>query len=103
MLGKRVSKSARTVIACDASISPDEVVFPLEFAKTLYMKEVVRPYNFKRLEGLFKNGPNIYPGAEYIVKKDGHKYHIGNVNVTMEEGDILYRHLQDGDPVLMNR
>ena len=67
------------------------------------MKEVVRPYNYKRLEILFKNGPDIYPGAEYIVKKDGQKYYIGNVNVTMEEGDILYRHLQDGDPVLMNR
>lgn len=60
---------------------------------TVHAKEVVRSYNYDRLIKLFKNGKDIYPGAEYIVKKDGKKYMIGNGNLVLEEGDTIFRHL----------
>jgi hypothetical protein len=59
---------------------------------SVFIKENVRDYNFARLEKLFKNGPNQYPGANYIKKPNGNKYQIGNSKVTMEIGDIIYRH-----------
>jgi len=41
---------------------------------TVFIKEKVQLYNFKRLEKLFKNGPTQYPGANYIRKVNGSKY-----------------------------
>ena len=93
LLGKRVNKIARAVIACDVQNAPDVVTIPLEFAMTVHMREVVRPYNFERLQKLFNNGPDVYPGADYLVKTDGKRYQIGNANVKMEEGDTIFRHL----------
>jgi len=52
---------------------------------------------------LFDNGKNYYPGANYLVKKDGKKYSTENINVKLEIGDVLYRHLQNSDYVIMNR
>jgi DNA-directed RNA polymerase beta' subunit len=66
MLGKRVNNIGRAVTACDTSNAPDEVTLPLDFLKSIYMKEVVRPYNKKRLTEAFNNGPDIYPGADIV-------------------------------------
>jgi DNA-directed RNA polymerase beta' subunit len=93
----------RAVIACNTAIAPDEVIIPLEFAMTVLAKETVRSYNFERLNRLFKNGKDIYPGAEFVVKPDGRKFQIGSPNLILEEGDILHRHMQNGDVVMMNR
>lgn len=60
---------------------------------TVHAKEVVRSYNYERLIKLFKNGKDTYPGAEFIVKRDGRKYQIGNLSLELEEGDTIYRHL----------
>ncbi len=78
-------------------------MIPLEFAMTVHAKEVVRSYNIDRLMRFFKNGKDVYPGAEFILKPDGKRYQVGNPNVTLEEGDTIYRHIQNGDYVLMNR
>lgn len=59
----------------------------------VYIKEIIRDYNKERLQILFNNGPDIYPGAKYIQKPDGTRYNIGNLNVKMEEGCTIYRHL----------
>ena len=45
ILAKRVNKIGRGVIACDASIPIDSVNVPLEFAMSVFIKEVYRPYN----------------------------------------------------------
>jgi hypothetical protein len=39
----------RAVIACDASNPPDVVTIPLEFAMSVFAKEVVRDFNKDRL------------------------------------------------------
>ena len=103
MLGKRVNTIGRAVTACDTSNAPDEATLPLDFLKSIHMKEVVRSYNRKRLTDAFNNGPDIYPGAEIVQKPNGEKFFIKDGNVTLEEGDTLYRHLVDGDRVIINR
>jgi DNA-directed RNA polymerase II subunit RPB1 len=53
-----------------------------------------------------KNGPDKYPGAKNVFKKDeGKAFRLGFVNrdLDIQEGDIVHRHLVDGDVVLFNR
>jgi DNA-directed RNA polymerase II subunit RPB1 len=57
VLGKKVSQMGRAVIACDASNPPDVVTIPLEFAMSVFAKEVVRDFNRDRLQKVFNNGP----------------------------------------------
>lgn len=58
---------------------------------------------------LVLNGPDVHPGAKYIRKsKDGRtitlKYTCREkLADELEEGDIIDRHLKDGDYVLFNR
>ncbi|WP_457612397.1 hypothetical protein, partial [Methanocaldococcus sp.] len=116
LAGKRVNFSSRTVISPDPCLSINEVGVPEVVAKELTIPEKVTRYNIKKIKELIKNGPNKHPGAKYIIRKmigrDGsvHEYRIrldeNNKEFWVEnikEGDIVERHLMDGDIVLYNR
>ena len=58
------------------------------------------------LSTIFLNGPNIWPGAKSIEKKNGKKYSINDNNkkdIKLELGDKVNRHIVDNDYVLFNR
>ncbi|CAD2101559.1 DNA-directed RNA polymerase III subunit RPC1, putative [Plasmodium vinckei brucechwatti] len=76
--GKRVDFSSRTVISPDPNISIDEVVIPKIIAMRLTYPETVNKYNIEKLKMLIRNGSNVWPGANYIIKK--------NVNMNYGEG-----------------
>jgi hypothetical protein len=57
-MGKQACKLGRGIIACNTRICADEVIIPQQFAMTVFIKEKVQSYNYKRLEKLFKNGPS---------------------------------------------
>ena len=105
--GKRVDFSARTVISPDPNLKITEVGVPLLIAKKLTYPEVVNRYNIERLREAVRNGFHIYPGANYFESagcKRSLKY--GNLNAhakSLKYGDIVERHLIDGDVVLFNR
>ncbi|MEM2222323.1 MAG: DNA-directed RNA polymerase subunit A' [Candidatus Korarchaeota archaeon] len=113
--GKRVDFSARAVISPDTYISIDEVGIPQKVAMRFLVAEVVNRYNINRLRELVKRGPWRYPGAVYIYKRetDGTytKISLENISPEMIErhandlapGDIVERHLVDGDIVVFNR
>ena len=104
LMGKRVNYSARTVIGGDPSISIDEVGIPYSVAMNVTYPEKVFDLNIDRLRENVKNGPNIYPGAKFIIK-NGKKIKI-DPNATpiyIENGDIVCRHLNDGDNLILNR
>ena len=104
LMGKRVNYSARTVIGGDPSISIDEVGIPYSVAMNVTYPEKVFDLNIDRLRKNVKNGPNIYPGAKFVVK-NGKKEKI-NPNsspIYIENGDIVFRHLEDGDNLILNR
>ena len=106
-MGKRVNFSARSVITGDPNISIDELGVPIKIAKNLTYPEIVTKYNKKRLLKTIRNGYSIYPGAKSIKRKSDGKIIslkvIDTTNYDLEEGDIVNRHLIDGDRVLFNR
>jgi DNA-directed RNA polymerase II subunit RPB1 len=107
LMGKRVDYSARSVITPDPNIELDELGVPLTISLDLTFPETVTKLNIKKLKKLIKNGPENHPGAKTIIKKEGNikiTIHDRNKNtIDLELGDIVNRHLIDGDYVLFNR
>ena len=105
LMGKRVDFSARSVITPDPNIELDELGVPFSIAKNLTYPEIVNQYNKDRIQKLLNNGPNVYPGVK-IIEQNGIKKTINERNVLdieLNNGDIVHRHLIDGDFVLFNR
>ncbi|KIY03285.1 uncharacterized protein Z520_01752 [Fonsecaea multimorphosa CBS 102226] len=105
--GKRVDFSARTVISPDPNLRIDEVAVPILVAKNMTYPEVVNELNIEKLRQRVRNGPNVWPGANHVIKKEGFKNSLKyNSQLTashLKEGDVVERHLEDGDVVLFNR
>jgi len=109
--GKRVDFSGRTVISPDPNLSIEQVAVPQLVAKNLTYPERVNHANIEKLRERIINGPNVWPGAQGIIKKDGAKYNlkIGTETLrqkhagSLEHGDVVERHLEDNDIVLFNR
>jgi DNA-directed RNA polymerase II subunit RPB1 len=112
LMGKRVDFSARSVVTSDPYIDIDQVGIPKKIAVELTIPEVVTPYNFKHLSKLVRNGRDIYPGANNVLKttyRDG-KAELQKIDlkyrkktIKLNYGDIVERHSIDGDYVLFNR
>ena len=110
LMGKRVDFCARSVITSDPNKNIDELGVPIKIAMNVTFPENVTVNNIEFLSKLVKNGSSVYPGANYIFykrrdsnkqfsidlryRKDPFKLHIG---------DIVERHILDGDYVLFNR
>ncbi len=106
--GKRVDFSARTVISPDPNLSINEVGVPIHIAKILTVPERVTPWNIEELRKYVLNGPDKWPGANYIIKPDGRRKDLRFLDKKsaaegLSVGDIVERHLIDGDIVLFNR
>jgi DNA-directed RNA polymerase III subunit RPC1 len=105
---KRVDFTGRTVISPDPNCAIDEVIIPIYIAKNLTYPERVNQYNLLHLRQLIKNGPEVHPGANYVEQADGTKLFLQYANrrkiaEELKVGDIVERHLHDGDVVLFNR
>ena len=106
LMGKRVDFSARSVITPDPELSIAELGVPLKIAKNITKPVKVQKNNYHFLYYLVKNGPHVYPGAKIIEKKSGVSISLGYIdreNINLEIGDIVHRHMLDGDYVLFNR
>nr|UZT28914.1 hypothetical protein [Nucleocytoviricota sp.]UZT29288.1 hypothetical protein [Nucleocytoviricota sp.] len=106
LMGKRVDFSARSVITPDPNLSIRELGIPLKIAKNLTKPIVVNDKNKKFLYKLVLNGPDEYPGAKIYEKKNGDSIslrYVDRSSIVLENGDIVHRHMMDGDAVLFNR
>jgi len=107
--GKRVDQSARSVITPDPYISIDELGVPIRIALNITFPETVNNYNVEELRKLIKNGPDQWPGAKYIKKAHDSitinlKYaDLNKISLELKNGDIVHRHLTNGDYILFNR
>jgi DNA-directed RNA polymerase subunit A' len=107
--GKRVDFSSRTVISPDPNLTISSVGVPVDVAKKLTIPETVSQWNLERLKTLVMNGPNIYPGANYIIRPDGVKIRLDYVSDrelvadSLASNYVVERHLSDGDIVIFNR
>jgi len=107
LMGKRVNFSARSVITGDPNLSINQLGVPLKIAMNLTKPVVVNSRNIKGLTVLVKNGPDVYPGAKTLERKgELNPISLRNLDTShtvLREGDIVHRHLMDGDVVLFNR
>jgi len=107
LMGKRVDFSARSVITPDPNLSIDELGVPYKIAMTLTVPEIVGSHNYDDLVACVRNGPNVHPGARFVRKaKDAFRVVAlkkTDVSVQLEIGDIVDRHMRNGDYVLFNR
>ncbi|KHJ88861.1 RNA polymerase Rpb1, domain 2 [Oesophagostomum dentatum] len=128
MMGKRVNFACRSVITPDPYLDIDEIGIPEIFAKKLTFTEPVNLFNKEQMRRLVCNGPNVHPGANYVVSGANKKQMLGGMfpGVSSEEEDRrkriavakslepantdklrqpikVLRHLRNGDMMMMNR
>lgn len=106
LMGKRVDFSARSVITPDPNLSIRELGIPLKIAKNITKPISVNDMNKNFLLKLVRNGPDEYPGAKILEKRNGENISLryaDRENIRIENGDIVHRHIMDGDGVLFNR
>ena len=106
LMGKRVDFSARSVITPDPNLSIRELGVPLKIAKNITKPVVVNDMNRRFLTKLVRNGPEEYPGAKILERKGGENISLryaDRENIVLYNGDIVHRHMMDGDGVLFNR
>ena len=107
LMAKRVDFSARSVITADPNISIRELGIPMKIAKNITKPVIVNKINKDFLTKLVRNGPEVWPGAKMLEKRNGEsitlKYYLDRNSIVLEEGDIVHRHMMDGDAVLFNR
>ena len=106
LMGKRVDFSARSVITPDPNLSIRELGIPLKVAKNITKPVTVNAMNKQVLLKLVINGPDEYPGAKILEKKNGEQItlrYADRENIQLEYGDIVHRHMLNGDGILFNR
>ncbi|PPQ79563.1 hypothetical protein CVT25_003445 [Psilocybe cyanescens] len=105
--GKRVDFSGRTVISPDPNLRIDEVAVPERVAKVLTYPERVTAHNIHLLRQAVRNGVDVHPGANFVARGDNKKFlKFGNRAAIADGlciGDIVERHVIDGDVILFNR
>jgi DNA-directed RNA polymerase I subunit RPA1 len=110
IMGKRVNYAARSVISPDPNLETREIGVPMVFATALTFPEKVTKFNVDKLRNMVINGPK-YPGCNFIQNNDAltnikyisEENRLTQANQLMDGSKIVWRHLQDGDPVLVNR
>jgi len=108
---KRTDFSARTVITPDPTLSVNEMGVPIAIAKNITFPEIVTPYNIEYLSKLVRNGREKYPGANFVLPTTPgdlqSKIQIDlrwrKEKIELRYGDIVERHIKNGDIVLLNR
>ena len=107
LMAKRVDFSARSVITADPNISIRELGIPMKIAKNITKPVIVNKINKAFLTKLVQNGPDNWPGAKMLEKQNGEsitlRYYLDRNSIVLEEGDIVHRHMMDGDAILFNR
>uniref|UniRef100_A0A0E0Q037 DNA-directed RNA polymerase subunit n=1 Tax=Oryza rufipogon TaxID=4529 RepID=A0A0E0Q037_ORYRU len=126
MMGKRVNYACRSVISPDPYLAVNEIGIPPVFATRLTYPEKVTPWNARKLQEAINNGADIHPGATHY-RDNNNMYKLqaappkrraiakmlpasrGSISQPGKdpkcefESKVVYRHLQDGDVVLVNR
>lgn len=107
--GKRVDFSGRTVIGPDPNLAINQVAVPERIAKVLTYPEKVTAHNIDDMKQCVVNGPEKHPGANYLISQsDAFKRYLkfgdrNKIADSLRIGDVVERHIRDGDCILFNR
>lgn len=105
ILGRIVEGIARSTISGNPQLTVDSVGIPQAFAMVMGPIEVVQAQNIDFLRALVKNGPNHWPGANWVRRCDtSDRMQITDAfSYELKIGDVVQRHLLNGDLVGFNR
>jgi DNA-directed RNA polymerase II subunit RPB1 len=106
LMGKRVDFSARSVITGDPNLSVRQLGVPMKIAMNITKPITVNDLTHEFLTKLVQNGPDVYPGAKILERKSGERISLRYVDrnsIVLRPGDVIHRHMMDGDYVLFNR
>ncbi len=106
LMGKRVDYSARSVITPDPNLSIKELGVPTKIAMNITKPVLVNKRNSNFLGKLVQNGPDKWPGAKILERKNGDSIslrYVDRESIKLQPGDVVHRHMMDGDYVLFNR
>jgi DNA-directed RNA polymerase II subunit RPB1 len=106
IFAKRADQTARGVIRPDKWLDVDQVGLPWAFMNTLTRPEEVHAGNLQRLTAAVAIGPNKRGGAARVLRANGTlvQLHLWNgPPLQLQPGDLVERHLVNGDVVLLNR
>jgi DNA-directed RNA polymerase II subunit RPB1 len=93
------------VITGDPNISIEDVGVPMSIAKNLTFPERATSWNIDEMQQLVDNATS-HPGAKYLINvKSGTRIdlELAKWSPTVGVGDIIERHMIDGDYVIFNR
>lgn len=112
--GKRTNTNGRGVITGDPSTNVNGLYVPMKIAMAVSYPETVTKKNIHVLQKLVNNGSKVYPGANTVERKEVDIY--GNLvrskykpdflagrKTVLQIGDIVHRHMRDGDWLIFNR
>ncbi|KAF5184989.1 Dna-directed rna polymerase iv subunit [Thalictrum thalictroides] len=100
VLSKRTDHSFRMVVVGDPNINFGEIGLPWDICQAMVIAETLDILNQERLLAFCKLA--LLEKGELRVRRKGNLVSFRNVNA-LEIGDIVYRHLDEGDLVLINR
>lgn len=107
LMGKKVRNMGRSVITGDKALHPSVVGIPEFIARNIWIPKTITSWNYEECIILYENGKeDIYPGAEKIYRKDmDAEYYVKNIDDSYkpQQGDKIWVHLRDGDPICFNR
>ena len=106
LMGKRVDFSARSVITGDPNLSIRQLGIPMKIAMNITKPVTVNDRNRNFLLTLVQNGPDNYPGAKILERRNGENIslrYVDTLSIKLENGDVVHRHMMDGDAILFNR
>lgn len=107
LMAKRVDYSARSVITGEPNLSIVELGVPMAIAKNITKPVVVNARNRAFLTTLVRNGPDVHPGAKILKRREIDQpitlRYMERDTIVLNDGDIVHRHMMNGDYVLFNR
>lgn len=107
--GKRVDFCMRAVISPDTSLDVDTLGIPYAAARVLTVPEAVSRRNVARLRRAVDVGYGKLEGATIVRTRQGAHHMLQYLSreeraaLSLQPGDVVHRHLQNGDLVLFNR
>jgi DNA-directed RNA polymerase-4 subunit 1 len=100
VLGKRNNHCFRMVVVGDSHIKLSEIGIPCHIAEKLQKSEHLNRWNFDKFSVYYRL--SIIEKGEFFVLRKGRKVSVHHTN-ELQMGDTIYRPLNDGDIVLINR
>ncbi|KAG8659279.1 DNA-directed RNA polymerase IV subunit 1 [Manihot esculenta] len=100
VLGKRNDNSFRMVVVGDPNIKLSEVGIPCHIAERLQISEHLTAWNWEKLNTCCE--VRILEKGDMHVRREGNLVRVRHTK-ELRLGDVIYRPLNDGDTVLINR